>query len=676
MELKIYKIKNQYFNMKNINQNRYFLRRGILISLLIYSLTLSSKNIELLSPNGKLNLKVDIDKETISWNVSLNGNKMIEKTIISMDFTTGVKIGIKPKLSNTSFKKISQEIVPAIPTKDAILHDECNQLELAFKGNYKLLFRAYNDGIAYRFIDGNKTNRNVVNEQMDITFPKGTTSFFPKEESMYSHNERLYLNKSINELQDSDFCSLPVMFVQSSAKILFTETDLCNYPGMFLKGDEGETMHTKFPHYVLETKPAEPWADRNEILTKTADYIAKAEGARTYPWRVFIISDDDRTFVKSSLSYQLAHEQVIQNTNWIKPGQVAWDWYNANNIYGVDFKSGLNTQTYKYYIDFASKNHIQYVILDEGWTKTTTDIMNFNPEMDVKELIKYAEGKNVNIILWVLWKPLDQNTDQILDTYKSWGVKGIKVDFIQRSDQYVVSSYERIAKKCADRQLMVDFHGAFKPSGLSRKYPNVINYEGVKGAENNKWSKDITPHHNLNLPFIRMAAGPLDYTPGAMVNKNDTNFSISFERPMSQGTRSHQVAMYVVYEAPLQMLCESPARYNQEQPTVNFITQIPTVWDETVVLHGKVGNYIAIARRKGDDWYIGAMTDWTARDLEINLSFLKDNCKYNMQVYKDGINADRYAEDYKIEEMNVDSKSRVVATMASGGGWCAILKSN
>jgi alpha-glucosidase len=318
---------------------------------------------------------------------------------------------------------------------------------------------------------------------------------------------------------------------------------------------------------------------------KEADFIAKTSGKRVYPWRVFIISDDDRTFVESNLTFQLSKPSVLKNTTWIRPGRVAWDWYNANNIYGVDFKSGLNSSTYKYYIDFAAANGIEYVILDEGWTKSTTEILDFNPDIDVPELIRYGKEKGVEIILWALWKPLDANLAQILETYKSWGVKGIKVDFMQRSDQYMVNSYERIAKECARLELLVDFHGAFKPSGLRRTYPNVINYEGVKGSENNKWSKDITPDYNVTIPFIRMAAGPMDYTPGVMSNRQYTNYVVSFERPMSQGTRAHQVAMYVVYEAPLQMLCESPSRYYKEQETVDFIVKIPTTWDETIVLH-------------------------------------------------------------------------------------------
>ncbi len=556
--------------------------------------------------------------------------------------------------------------------KDAEIKDEYSELSLTFKGRYKLNFRAYNDGAAYQFIDEGKTSRNVISERVSLTFPKGSRSLFPQEESMYSHNERQYLDKSLSEISSLEFCSLPVLFVTKDAKVLFTETALHDYPGMFMRGNGNTTMDAIFPKYVLEATASDVSPDRNQTITKEADYIATTSGERTYPWRVFIISDDDRTFVESNLTFQLSNPLVLKDTEWIKPGKVAWDWYNANNIYGVDFKSGLNTPSYKYYIDFAAANGIEYVILDEGWTKSTTEILDFNPDMDIPELIRYGKEKGVEIILWVLWKPLDENLLQILETYKSWGVKGIKVDFMQRTDQYMVNSYERIARECARLELLVDFHGAFKPSGLRRMYPNVINYESVRGSENNKWSDEITPEHNVTLPFIRMAAGPLDYTPGAMVNRQPENFAISFDRPMSLGTRAHQVSMYVIYEAPLQMLCETPSRYYREQETVDFITQIPTTWDETTVLLGAVGDYIAVARRNGDRWFLGAMTDWDSRELELDLSFLGDGL-FKMEVYKDGVNAGRFAEDYKMETLEVNKNSKIMVKMASGGGWAAII---
>ncbi|MEQ8478338.1 glycoside hydrolase family 97 protein [Fulvivirga sp.] len=641
------------------------------VSLLIIG-QVFAQNFELNSPDKRIQIKVNC-ADDISWSATLDGNVIIEKVRMGMDFSTGVDFGVDPKVKKHSINNFSSIIHPVVPHKDAEIKDEYSELSIEFKGGYKLNFRAYNEGVAYQFIDDAKSSRNVVSEQVAMTFPEGSRSLFPQEESMYSHNERLYLDKSLTEISDKEFCSLPVLFSTDKGKVLFTETALHDYPGMFMKGSGNETLNAIFPKYVLEAVPAENSPDRNQTINKEADYIAQVEGKRAYPWRVFIISDDDRTFVESNLTYQLAQPTLIKNMDWIKPGKVAWDWYNANNIYGVDFKSGLNTATYKYYIDFAAKNNIEYVILDEGWTKSTTEILEYSPDIDVPELIKYGKEKGVEIILWVLWKPLDENLTEILETYKSWGVKGIKVDFMQRNDQYMVSSYERIAKECARLELLVDFHGAFKPSGLRRKYPNVINYEGVKGSENNKWSADITPEHNVTIPFIRMAAGPMDYTPGAMVNKQLDNYSISFDRPMSLGTRAHQVAMYVVYEAPLQMMCESPSRYYEEQETVDFITQIPTTWDETVVLEGSVGNYIAVARRKADKWYIGAMTDWDGRALELDLSFLGDG-DFTMEVFKDGINAEMFAEDYKKETLTVQKDTKVKAHLSSGGGWAAIIE--
>lgn len=632
---------------------------------------MNAQNFEVKSPDGRIEIKV-INSDKISWSASLNGNLIIENAEAGMDFSSNTDFGSNPKVKKHTIKSVSENIHAIISHKDAQIKDEYTELSITYQGNYKLNFRAYNDGVAYQFIDEAKVKRNVISEKVSFTFSKGSRSLFPQEESMYSHNERLYLDKSLSDIASKDFCSLPVLFTTDKAKVLFTETALHDYPGLFLKGNGNTTMDAQFPKYVLEAVDKNGNSDRVQTITREADYIAKTSGERAYPWRVFMISDDDRTFVESNLTYQLAKPNVIKNTDWIKPGKVAWDWYNANNIFGVDFKAGVNTETYKYFIDFASKNKIEYVILDEGWTKSTTQILDFNPAMDVKELIRYGKEKGVGIILWVLWKPLDANLLQILETYKSWGAKGIKIDYMQRNDQYMVNSYEQIARECAKLELLVDFHGAFKPSGLERMYPNVLNYEGVRGNENNKWSDEITPEHTVTIPFIRMAAGPMDFTPGSMVNKEPKNFAISFERPMSLGTRAHQVAMYVVYEAPLQMMCESPSIYYKEQETVDFITQIPTVWDETKVLHGSVGNYIVVARKKADKWFIGGMTDADARELPIDLSFLGDGT-FSMEVFADGINTGTFAEDYKKEVLEVNKNSKVTAKMASGGGWSAII---
>ncbi|MBE0640272.1 MAG: glycoside hydrolase family 97 protein [Bacteroidales bacterium] len=654
---------------------KIYFRFSVMILMAIFCLSAfaaKSQDFLLTSPNGNLEMKVSVNKG-ISWSLLLNREVVIAEAKIDMDFGNGQLAGSGEIISHQLIEKKSI-IKPEVPYKDAEITDHFNELTLAFNNGIKLHFRTYKDGVAYCFEDDDVNRKFVFDEQLHLNFPEGAFTYFPEEKSMYSHNERIYTHAALKDIAEGCFCSLPVMFeTAAGAKVVLTETALHDYPNMFLKMIANEQFRAIFPKFVLEAIPnVERGPDRNQIITREADYIAEMAGARSYPWRVFIVSNDDREFIKSSLAYQLAEPSVLENTSWIKPGKVAWDWYNANNIFGVDFRSGLNTDTYNYYIDFAAANGVEYVIFDEGWTKSTTEILDFNPEMDVKGLINHASGKGVGIILWVLWKPLSENPDEILETYKSWGAKGIKVDFMQRSDQAMVTSYESIAAKAAQLELLVNFHGAFKPGGLQRKYPNVLNFEGVKGGENNKWSDIITPDHNLTIPFIRMAAGPMDYTPGSMINANKANYAISWERPISLGTRCHQVAMFVIYEAPLQMMCESPSVYLQEQECTDFISQIPTTWDETIVLKAKVADYLILARRKGNDWYIAGMTDWTPRTFEIPLYFLTGT--YEATLLTDGINADRFAQDYKLTKQNLTLSDTVTINMKPGGGFAAILR--
>ncbi len=386
-----------------------------------------------------------------------------------------------------------------------------------------------------------------------------------------------------------------------------------------------------------------------------------------------MIAAKDGDLLTNDLVYQLSRPTQLEQTDWIKPGKVAWDWWNANNIYGVDFESGIDNRTYKYYIDFASEYGLEYIILDEGWTFSTTNTLKCNPDIDVEELVAYGKEKGVGIILWTLWGPLDEHLTEALDLYREWGVKGIKVDFMQRSDQYMVNFYERVAKEAGARELLVDYHGAFKPAGLRRAYPNVINYEGVKGMENVKWSSDITPLHDLTIPFIRMAAGPMDFTPGAMDNAHEVNYMARFDRPMSMGTRCHQLAMYVVYTSPLQMLCDNPSNYYRERESAQFISEIPTTWDETRVLEAEVADHVVVARRNGENWYIGAMSADLAREFELDLSFLGDG-EFEAVIMEDGPNARKMAQDYVRKFALLSKGESLKIRMVEGGGWAAILK--
>lgn len=645
----------------------------LLLFGLLFSFTVSSQVSSAESPNGDLRIDVEVG-EKVSWRAFLNEKEIIKNVEIAMTLDQDRKLGNNPRVRSMKTDLKQEEIHPLVPNKDSEIQSRYNEMVLNMAGKYSLVFRVFDDGVAYRFIDGSKKSAIVNSEMMNVSLPESTLSYFPKEESMYSHNERLYLKQYAADFKRGEFCSLPVMFDTGVGKVLITEASLHDYPGMFLKYEENMDFEAVFPNYVLEAIPDENNSpDRNQILSKKAEYIAEVSGSRPYPWRVFMISDDDRTFIESNLVTQLSGQNKIEDTSWIKPGQVAWDWYNGNNIYGVDFEAGLNTTTYKYFVDFASDNGIEYVILDEGWTKSTTEILDSNPDIDLTELIDYATDKNVGIILWVLWKPLQENLEEILKLYSSWGAVGVKVDFMQRNDQGMVKSYEDIAEIAARYRLLVDFHGAFKPAGMERVWPNIMNYEGVKGNENNKWSADINPEHNVTLPFTRMAAGPMDFTPGAMINKHSRNFMASFFRPMSLGTRCHQLAMYVVYEAPLQMLCESPSRYMTEQETVDFITSIPTTWDETRVIEAAVSDYVVIARRKDKDWFLAAMTDDTSREFEISLDFLAEGT-YQMEVFKDGVNAKNYAEDYKRELKKVKKNASLRMSLTGGGGWVAQLR--
>jgi alpha-glucosidase len=435
---------------------------------------------------------------------------------------------------------------------------------------------------------------------------------------------------------------------------------------MWLRGSGSGRLSATFPPYPLKQ---ELNRDRDYKVTQSADYIAKTSGTRTFPWRLLGIVERDGDLLTNQLVYLLAKPSQVADTTWIKPGKVAWDWWNANNIYGVDFKAGINTETYKYYIDFAAKYGIEYIILDEGWYKLG-NLLEVVPEMNVEELVAYGRERNVGIILWAVWKTLDDQFEPALNQFQRWGVKGIKVDFMQRDDQLVINFYYRLCREAANRKLLVDFHGGIRPAIMTRTWPNLISTEGVQGMEHLKWSDVSDPEHNVTIPFTRMFMGPMDYTPGAMLNASKGSFAHIFQRPMSLGTRCHQLAMYVVYESPLQMLADSPSNYLREAETMQFLGPVPTVWDETRVLDGRIGEYVLVARRKDREWYVGAMTNWTARELEIDFSFLPEG-SFRMVAYQDGVNANRYGSDYKQVKSAVSKATRLKVKLAEGGGWAA-----
>jgi alpha-glucosidase len=629
---------------------------------------------ELRSPDGQILIKVSTGA-AIQWSVQYKTETILFPTAIALTLNGKPFPAHKTKLMVQLPSAHQDTIFSIVPVKNARIPDIYKELKLVFAGGITLCFRAYNHGVAYRFeLNTKDPVLKIDAEEVGFNLNADNQAWWPEEKNpeFISHYEALFTPTRLKDIQAGRYAYLPLyQATLGGTKLVISESDLYDYPNLFLFANGEGKLEGKFPPAVLKSHVA-PGTDRREVLAEKAPYIADTKGKRNLPWRLIMIAPDDVTLLGNELVYQLASPVDNADYSWVKPGKVAWDWYNANNLFGVNFQSGINNDTYKYYIDFAARFGLEYVILDEGWSRTTTDVSASRASIDVPALVQYGAAKGVGIILWTLWRPLDEKTDSLLNRFVEWGVKGIKVDFIQRADQYTVNYYEKIAKACADRKLLVDFHGAYKPTGLHRKYPNVINYEGVKGLENNKWADYITPEHNVTLPFTRMMAGPMDYTPGAMRNSNQKDFRVSFNEPVSRGTRAHQAAMYVMYEAPLQMLAETPSLYLQDTAFTRFIARIPTTWQTTIPLAGKIGAYAAIARQQGRQWYISAMTNWEERTLEAKLDFLPAG-NYKIEILTDGVNVAKYASDYSITTQQVKKGDVLNMKMAAGGGWTAII---
>jgi alpha-glucosidase len=671
--------------MKNRFSQQQLMR---LTSLVVVSLTLlcaslaNAETLSVSSPDGKIIVKVSNDK-SLTYSVVVDGAPLINNSQLDLVLDGVKSLAKKTIIVSSQTDSVQETLTPEVRVKSATISNNYNQLMINFDNKISLNFRAFNNGVAYRFethIDGNIT---VNKEVAEFNFSAKANVYYPEEEGFYSHNERQYIYQSIGDISKKSLASTPALVDAGTIKVVITETGLEDYPGLWLLGNGNDGLQATFANFPLMKAPEAPWIDRNEPITKRAKYLAKTAGQRTFPWRVFAIARNDAELITNQLTYQLASPNRIGDTSWIKPGKVAWDWFNSNNLYGVDFKAGVNTQTYKYYIDFAAQYGIEYVILDEGWYPLG-DLLGTVDDMDVPAIIAHAKSKGVNIILWASWLTLRDQFDAAMDRIAELGAVGIKPDFFQRDDQEMVNFYWKIADAAAKRHLMVDFHGAYKPAGLRRTYPNVISREGVRGMEWNKWSYDVTPEHNTTIPFIRMVAGPMDYTPGAMSNAHGPlsykgadpdykDFAPRFDRPMSQTTRAHQIALLTVFESPLQMMADTPTQYQRESESTEFMAQIPTVWDETVALDGKVGDYLALARRSDKKWFVGAINDENARTLKFDLSFLETDKQYQMTIIEDGINADHWAEDYKKTTLTVTSKDMLDINMAAAGGYSAII---
>jgi len=639
---------------------------AILSALLVHE-GVAQSSYDLRSPDGRIEVRIRTS-ERLSYDLVLKGTALLENSTISLD-VEHEKLGVRPKVTDAKTRTSDQMVSPVVRQKFAKIPDHYNELRLTMDGGYSVVFRAYNEGVAYRFETSLRQERvKIYAEESSFNFASNFVVYYPQEDSFYSHNERKYLPQHLTEIAPEFIATLPAVIDvgQGGAKLAIAESDLDDYPGLWLRGTGGTGLTATFPPYPLREVQT---SDRDYKPVQTADYIADTAGKRAFPWRVLGIADRDGDLLTNQIVYLLQSPSQVQDTSWIKPGKVAWDWWNDWNIDGVDFEAGINTKTYKYYVDFAAKYGIPYIILDDGWYKLG-NLLEVTPALNMDELVAYAKQKNVGLILWASWKTLDDQLIPALDQFEKWGVKGIKVDFMQRSDQIMINYFHRVCREAAKRHMLVDFHGDQKPAVMTRTWPNLINTEGVRGMEWSKWSRESEPEHNVTLPFTRMFLGPMDYTPGAMHNATKTTFAPINRQPMAMGTRCHQLGMYVVYEGPLQMLSDTPSNYLREPETMEFLAAVPTEWDETKVLDAHIADYVVVARRNGKDWYVGAMNDWTPRAVDIDLSFLPDGA-FMMDAYQDGVNADRNASDYRKATTSVNRMTKLKLQLASGGGWAA-----
>lgn len=644
---------------------------ALILMVLLQGCSLS-QNVRTFSPDGKLELAVKKGNDGLAYRLNVDGMEVMSSNDISITID-GVEYPGAVKIVDVKRIDVDNEIIPTLATVSSKIQEKCNDTLIYFDGPVALRVRVYNDGAAFRWeshID--KEEVTVNSEKLSVTFDKDYQMYYPipNGKDFFSHQENKFEYLKISETAGKKTACLPFLVeLDGGKKLLMTDVNVSEYPGLWVKGSAQSTLQSVFPHYPAITKLE---GDRNLIVSEYSDFLARTKGKRTYPWRAFVVTDD-AGLLTSTMLYTLAEPSRLKDTSWIKPGKVAWDWWNAWNITDVDFKAGINQATYKNYIDFASKNKLQYIILDEGWSVEGPDtLLKVVPELNIAELVDYGKAKNVEVILWMTSVALERSFDKAFKQFSAWGIKGLKVDFMQRDDQVMMDFCEKVARTAAQHKLLVDLHGGSKPTGLQRTYPNVLTHESVLGLEQSKWSKKANPDTSVLLPFIRMAVGPMDYTPGAMDNATEEKFSINFKNPGSLGTRCHQLAMYVAFVNPLQMLADTPTKYRKNPECMPFLQAVPTTWNETVVLKAEVGNVLAVARRNGDKWFIGALTDWNGRDLTFKLDFL-DKGNYTLSYWADGPNASNEATDTSIGKSTVTAGSNLKIKLAPGGGYAAIL---
>ena len=652
-----------------------------ILSLLLLSGNASfaakEKKYVLSSPDGTLKVEISAGNE-LAYQVMHGNDTILSHSNIGLVLENGTIVGKTPRITGERRRKIKDNIEsPFYRFKEFVATG--NELDLKLKGGFGIIFRAYNEGVAYRFYTTQSSDIIIKEEQAEFNFKEDYTAYLP-----YTTNDKKPMAMAYQNVYDITPLSkaqpklafLPVTVDCGSVKLTLLESDLEAYPGMFVQSQQGKYgLKGVFAPYPAKTD-FYPWR-KQEYVTETTDFISRSRGSRSYPWRVLAITEKDTDMPVNNLVYALASPNRIGDTSWIKTGKVAWDWWNDWNLKGVPFKAGINMDTYKYYIDFASRNGLEFIVLDEGWYDPKSgDMLTVIPELDLPELIAYGKSKGVEIVLWTVFNVLDSQLEAACKKYADMGIKGFKVDFLDRDDQTAVEMVYRIAEMTARYKLTLDLHGIYKPTGINRTYPHIINFESVFGMEEVKWTdiKNNMPLYDVTFPYIRMMAGPVDYTPGAMRNATKADWRAMYYTPASMGTRCHQLAAYIVHDPPFTMLCDAPTNYLNEQECVDFIASLPVEVDSTFIASGELGKYIVTVRKKDVNWYIGGMTNWDERDVQLDFSFLPEGMSYTAVLFKDGVNANKQAEDYRKETIRIDKDSRLTLHLASGGGFAMKLE--
>ena len=664
-------------NTVDEKQNMLFRLLTFAIFILITGMNCwAQKEFVLTSPDGKLKATVNVG-EQITYSLMHESTVVLSASPVSMTLSTGEMLGKAPKGVRAKQTSVNRKVTSPFYKKSEVT-ENYNELALAFNGNYGLIFRAYNDGLAYRFQTTRKGELIITAEEFTLNFPTDYMAFAcysasggTFEQQLHNSFEGPYTHQPISGLDKGKFFYLPFLVeLEGSKKLCITEADLYGFPGTWFNGNGTQSLHAAHAPYPKKTEPR----NNSYAVLERENYIARSTGNRSFPWRLLIVTENDSGLLDNEMVYRVAEPCRIADLAWIKPGKAIWDWWHGTALTGVDFRSGMNTETFKYYVDYAAKYGVEYVLVDAGWTIDSDNILaGVRQGMDFAELVRYGRSKNVDILIWMSYRAFHHDMDNVARHYSEMGVKGFKVDFQDRDDQQIEDFIYTAAEICAKYHLLIDFHGIHKPTGLQRTWPNVINYEGVMGLEWVKFGDQQTLDmvtNDVTIPFIRMVTGPMDYTPGAMRNATKQNFRVVNSEPMSQGTRCRQLAAYIVFDAPLAMLVDRPSNYEKEQDCIRFMADIPTVWEQTVPLENKVSEYVSVARKKGDEWYIGGMTDWNGRDLTLDLSFLGDG-NYKAELFIDGINANRIASDYKKETINIPANRKLTIKMTQGGGFAA-----